>query len=98
MVDTELFQSIAENSMNLNSPGNHSYQYHPDEHLKKIKCPVLLLQAEHGMLSDAEVKKAKEILPEVYHVKLMGVPHEFLYKPTGPLLRALNAFLEAIRD
>jgi len=98
LLDPNLLTTIAENGMNLDAPGNHSYRYHPDEHLKKIKCPVLLLQAEHGMLSDAEVKKAKETLPEAYHVKLIGVPHEFLYKPTEPLLKALNAFLEAIRN
>ena len=63
LLDTRLLTTIAENGMNLNAPGNHSYMYHPDEYLKKIKCPVLLLQAEHGMLSDAEVKKAKDTLP-----------------------------------
>ena len=84
--------------MNLNAPGNHSYGYHPDEHLKKIKCPVLLLQAEHGMLSTDEVEKALEILPEAYHVILKDVPHEFLTKPTEPLLVALRAFLEAVRS
>jgi pimeloyl-ACP methyl ester carboxylesterase len=98
LLDPKLLTTIAENGMNLNAPGNHSYGYHPDEYLKKIKCPVLMLQAEHGMLSDAEVQKALDILPEAYHVRLMVVPHEFLYKPVEPLLKALIAFLEAIRD
>jgi pimeloyl-ACP methyl ester carboxylesterase len=96
LLDTKLLQTIVDNGMNLDSPGNHSYGYHPDEHLKKIKCPVLVLQAEHGMLSDGEVEKALRILPEVYHIKLKDVPHEFLSKPAEPLLKALTAFLEAI--
>jgi pimeloyl-ACP methyl ester carboxylesterase len=98
LLDPLLLTTIAENGMNLESPGSHFYGYHPEEHLKKIKCPVLILQAEHGMLSDAEVQKALATLPETYHVKLYGVPHEFLYKPVELLLKALNAFLEAIRD
>ena len=64
--------------------------------MKKIKCPVLLLQAEYGMLSEEEIKMAQELMPEVYHVKLPGVPHEFLYRPIEPLMKALYAFLEAI--
>ncbi len=98
LLDPRLLTTIAENGMNLESPGSHFYGYHPGEHLKKIKCPVLVLQAEQGMLSDAEVQKALTTLPEAYHVKLLNVPHEFLYKPVEPLLKALNSFLEAIRD
>ena len=98
LLDPKLLTTIAENGMNLESPGSHFYGYHPEEHLKKIMCPVLILQAEHGMLSDAEVEKALATLPEAYHVKLYDVPHEFLYKPVEPLLKALNAFLEAIWD
>ena len=50
------------------------------------------------MLTDAEINNAMETLPEAYHVKLMGVPHEFLSKPVEPLKKALTNFLEAIRD
>ncbi len=97
-LDPKLLKTIAKNGLNLESPGNHFYGYHPGEHLKKIKCPVLILQAEYGMLSDQEIKNAIEILPEAYHVRLMDVPHEFLYKPIEPLLMALNAFLETLRE
>ena len=97
LLDTRLLRTIAENGMNLDSPGNHFYRYHPEEHLKKIKCPVLILQAEHGMLSTEEVEKALKTLPEAYHVVLKNVPHEFLTKPVDQLIRALMAFLEAIR-
>jgi len=96
-LDIKLFKTIAENGMNLDSPGSHFYGYHPEEHLKKIKCPVLIMQAEFGMLSTEEVQMALKTLPEAYHVILKDVPHEFLSKPVEPLLKALNAFLEAIR-
>ena len=97
-LDPMLLKTIIDNGMNLESPGNHFYGYHPEEHLKKIKCPVLILQAERGMLSDQEVTNALETLPEAYHVKLMDVSHEFLYKPIESLLKALNAFLETLRE
>lgn len=97
-LDPNLLRSIVDNGMNLDSPGSHFYGYHPEKHLEKIKCPVLILQAEHGMLSNEEVQNALDTLPEAYHVKLLGVPHEFLSKPVEPLLKALNAFLESIRD
>ena len=97
-LDPSLLKTIAENGMNLDSPGSHFYGYHPEEHLKKIKCPVLILQAEHGMLSDEEIQNALDTLPEAYHVRLKDVPHEFLYKPIEPLLMALNAFLETLRE
>ena len=96
LLDTRLLKSIAEHGMDLKSPGNHFYGYHPVEHMKKIKCPVLLLQAEYGMLSEEEIEMAQELMPEVYHVRLAGVPHEFLYRPIEPLVKALYAFLEAV--
>lgn len=97
-LDPNLLRSIIDNGMNLDALGNHFHGYHPEEHLKHIKCPVLILQAEHGMLSNQEVKNALETLPEAYHVMLHDAPHEFLTKPSEPLLRALLSFLEAIRN
>jgi pimeloyl-ACP methyl ester carboxylesterase len=98
MLDSRLLITIAENGLDLKSLGNHFYGYHPEEHIKKIKCPVLILQAEHGMLSNIEVSRALETLPEAYHVLLKDVPHEFLYRPVEQLLKALYSFLEAVRD
>ena len=98
LLDTSLLKTIADNGMNLDSMGSHFYGYHPVQHLKKIKCPVMILQAEHGMLSNDEVQMALETLPEAYHVILKDVPHEFLSKPVESLMKALNAFLEGIRD
>ena len=65
-LDPNMLQSIIDNGMNLDAPGNHFYGYRPETHIQKIKCPVLILQAEHGMLSDDEVENALEKLPEAY--------------------------------
>ena len=64
--------------------------------MKKVKCPVLILQAEKGMLSDEQVLKAQDILPESYSVKLKDMPHEFLSKGTVPVVDVVNEFLELL--
>jgi pimeloyl-ACP methyl ester carboxylesterase len=97
-LDPELPRSIIEYGMDLSATSNHFHGYKPETHIHNIKCPVLILHAEHGMLSDSEVKKALNILPEAYNVVLEGVPHEFLSKPTLHLMNALHAFLELVRD
>jgi len=97
-LDIELLRSIIEYGMDLSAPCNHFHGYQPETHLRKIKCPVLILQADYGMLSDSEVENALNMLPEAYHVLLKGVPHEFLSKPSVSLMSALHAFLELIRD
>ncbi len=48
------------------------------------------------MLSDEEVRNALDILHEAYHVKLRGMPHEFLTQQTEPVLRAVTTFLESL--
>jgi len=96
LLDLKMLRSIADNSLDLDSPGNHSFGYKPSEHLPKVACPVLILQAEYGMLNKEDIEKALGILPEAYHFVLKDAPHEFLYKSSDPLLKALTAFLEAV--
>jgi pimeloyl-ACP methyl ester carboxylesterase len=97
LLDIKMLRSIADNSLDLDSPGNHSYGYKPSEHVAKVSCPVLILQAEYGMLNKDEIEKALEILPEAYYFVLKNAPHEFPTRPSDPLLKALTAFLEAVR-
>ncbi len=97
MADPAMLRSIAEHMADLDSPYSHFHGYDPDELLPRVRCPTLILQAEKGMLSDEEVEKALSILPEAYHVKLAGMPHEFLTQQTEPVLRAVTAFLETLR-
>jgi pimeloyl-ACP methyl ester carboxylesterase len=95
--DPLMLRSIAENMADLDSPYSHFHDYDPDELLPRVRCPTLILQAEKGMLSDEEVEKALNILPEAYHVKLAGMPHEFLAEQTEPVLRAVTVFLDTLR-
>jgi len=95
--DPLMLRSIAEHMADLDSPYSNFHGYDPDELLPRVRCPTLILQAEKGMLSDEEVEKALNILPEAYHVKLAGMPHEFLAEQTEPVLRAVTAFLDTLR-
>ena len=95
-VDVELIRGLVKYAGDLDSPYGHFTGYRPSEHLPKVKCPVLIIQAEKGMLKDEAVEKALEILPEAYHVKLMGMPHEFLTRDTEPVVDAVTAFLETL--
>jgi len=95
LVDPEVYRSIVENA-DPSLPYSHFHGYDPDGFLPRVRCPVLILQAERGMLSDEEVQKALGILPEAYHVKLKDMPHEFLTQQTEPVLRAVTTFLESL--
>jgi len=96
VVDPVMLRSIADNIMNLESPFNHFNGYSPEELLPKVRCPVLILQAERGMLRDVDVEKALRVLPEAINVKLRDVPHEFLTRDPEPVPRAVTVFLETL--
>jgi pimeloyl-ACP methyl ester carboxylesterase len=96
MVDPRMLKSIVDHP-DVNSPYSHFHGYDPDEFLSRVRCPVLILQAEKGMLSDEDVRRALEILPEAYNVKLRDMPHEFLMRETEPVLKVVMTFLESLR-
>ena len=95
-VDVELLRGLVKYAGDLASPYGHFTGYKPSEHLAKVSCPVLIIQAEKGMLKDEDVERALGILPEAYHLKLMGMPHEFLTRDTEPVVDAVTAFLETL--
>ncbi|MBC8498860.1 alpha/beta hydrolase [Candidatus Bathyarchaeota archaeon] len=95
MVDPEMYRSIVDNP-DPRSRHSHFHGFNPPEHLPKVRCPVLILQAERGMLRAEDVGRALDILPEAYHVMLDDVPHEFLMYDTDPVLRAVTTFLESL--
>ncbi len=77
-------------------------QGHDQELLRNIKCPVLFLQANPalgGIMPDEEVKRALTMIPHAYHVYFKEYGHNLgLYSwNTGPLLQAVNTFLESLR-
>jgi pimeloyl-ACP methyl ester carboxylesterase len=73
----------------------------PDSALRRMTCPVLLLQADPargGYISDRDAEHALALLPDGLHVQLEGVGHD-LGLGTGkvaPLLRAVTSFLESL--
>ncbi|MFP3898972.1 MAG: alpha/beta fold hydrolase [Dehalococcoidia bacterium] len=68
----------------------------PDAALRRLTCPVLLLQAE--AVSDSDAKHALSLLANGAHVKLEGIGHDLgLYTwKVSPLLRAVTDFLESL--
>jgi len=67
-----------------------------DAALRRLTCPVLLLQAES--ISDSDAKHALSLLANGVHVKLEDTGHDLgLYTwKVSPLLRAVTSFLESL--
>jgi pimeloyl-ACP methyl ester carboxylesterase len=95
MVDPMVLRSILDHP-DPDDPESHFNGYYPETHLRNVRCPTLIIQAEKGMLGNQEIQKALNILPEAYHITLKGAHHEFLTWESEPVIKALNAFLEAI--
>jgi pimeloyl-ACP methyl ester carboxylesterase len=77
-------------------------QGHDKTLLRNIKCPVLFLQAnpdKGGIMPDEELEQALTLVPHAYYVYFEDYGHNLgLYSwNTGPLLQAVNTFLESLR-
>jgi pimeloyl-ACP methyl ester carboxylesterase len=74
--------------------------YDPHVLLPKIRCPVLLLQADPqgppqgGLLRDEEVALGLRLLSNATHVRLEGVGHPL--NQTAVVISAITPFLETI--
>ena len=97
MLDPGLPANIADKLTDPDNPESYVYGYKPDELMAKVRCPVLLLQAENGMMSDEDVEKAIGVFADCYHVKLKGFTHYLHCQEAAPVIRAVNAFLEFLR-
>src|SRR5262245_15306844 len=74
--------------------------YEMETLLPAIGCPVLLLQADPargGVMSDAEVARAMELLARPTHARLTGVSHILQGEREDLVLEAMLPFLEAIQ-
>lgn len=70
-----------------------------EEALRGITCPTLLLQGNTelgGLMSDADVALAEQILPHHTHVYLRSVGHALFIQQPEPVLRAVTNFLDAL--
>jgi pimeloyl-ACP methyl ester carboxylesterase len=69
--------------------------------LHQIHCPTLLLQANPelgGLMSDTDVKRVLELVPDAYHVRFLTLGHALYIQQAEPVLRAVNDFLESLRQ
>ena len=94
-LDPKFPLSVADNCDDPDDPESYVYGYKPLELMRKISCPVLLIQAETSQMKDVE--KALEILSDAYHVKIDGFSHALHYGNVTPIAKAINYFLESIR-
>ena len=72
-----------------------------DAALRRMTCPVLLLQGDPsagGVNSDSDEEHALGLLPDGVHVKLEGTGHTLGLDTwtVAPLLRAMTSFLESL--
>jgi pimeloyl-ACP methyl ester carboxylesterase len=73
--------------------------YDLDGILKRVTCPVLLLQADMaagGMLTDSDAGRLETQLADCTRIKLTGAGHLIHWMQTGTTLRLVTAFLESL--
>lgn len=67
--------------------------------LRGISCPTLLLQATPqlgGLMSDADVALAKQLLPHHTHVRFRNLGHALFIQQPEMVLRPVTNFLESL--
>lgn len=66
----------------------------------RIRCPVLLIQADAamgGMLVDEDVAEFRRHVPETLHIRLPGVGHMMHWQRTQEITNLTFAFVESLR-
>jgi pimeloyl-ACP methyl ester carboxylesterase len=66
----------------------------------KLKCPVLLLRGNPklgGAITDSQVEKAKELIPDLTYVYLPDLGHALFPVGAEPVLSKITVFLESFR-
>jgi pimeloyl-ACP methyl ester carboxylesterase len=78
--------------------GGKGLDFDPDVVLPKVKCPVLLLQANPalgGLMTDADVDRALTLLADGTHVRFDGLGHGLHVEDAGAVLDVVLPFLDA---
>jgi pimeloyl-ACP methyl ester carboxylesterase len=73
--------------------------YNLDQITARVKCPVLLLQADGakgGMLTDADADRLAGSLPDCTHIQFPYAPHLIHWSQTESLSRFVLGFLESL--
>lgn len=105
-MDAALFRFLAQGYSQLDPEvlqailrGGATEGWDAEAMLARIKCPVLLLQANPqlgGGMSDVDVRRALTLLPRATHVKLEDFGHLLHMERAEPVLRAVSNFLESL--
>jgi pimeloyl-ACP methyl ester carboxylesterase len=95
-VDPDVAQYHAEGRMD-----EYVEKVEPDTALRRLTCPVLLLQgdpSQGGVISDEDVEHVLSLLADGLHVRLDGAGHDLGLSTweVTPLLRAVTSFLESL--
>jgi pimeloyl-ACP methyl ester carboxylesterase len=69
--------------------------------LRNVQCSTLLLQgnpALGALMSDADVTRARSLLPHSVHVSFPTLGHALYIQQPEPVLRAISAFLDDLKS
>jgi pimeloyl-ACP methyl ester carboxylesterase len=73
--------------------------YDYEQVLRGLKCPVLLLQADPqvgGMLTDEDMARISQWVPELLHIRMPGVGHAMHWQRTQEIVNHTIAFVESL--
>lgn len=93
-------ESVDPDTFAMTLEGSSFEDWDGEKLLRQIRCPSLLLQANPelgGLMSDTDVKRALELVPDAMHVRFPTLGHALYIQQAEPVLRAVTDFLESLR-
>jgi pimeloyl-ACP methyl ester carboxylesterase len=93
-------ESVDPDTFAMTLEGSSFEEWDGEKLLRQIRCPTLLLQANPelgGLMSDTDVERALELVPNVSHVRFSTLGHALYIQQAEPILRAVTDFLESLR-
>jgi pimeloyl-ACP methyl ester carboxylesterase len=86
-------------TLQMTLDGRASQKWRPQEFLRKVQCPTLLMQADPqfgALMTNDGVRQARELLADSQHVCLEGLGHSLQMSDPAPVLRAITNFLNSL--